>query len=110
MSINFAIKTAKADVAASQTDSVVIPAVTNKRIRVHAVTAKAGGTATTVVFNTKPAGAGSAVTCVFANGANGDTTLPYSQAQWFQTGLGEGLSVTTGAGSSTGIQVLYSED
>jgi hypothetical protein len=77
-------KRAKADVAASQTDAAVVPAVAGKKIRVVSMVAKAGGTA-------------------------GDTILPFNPCGWFETAVGEGLSVTTGAGSATGILVGYTE-
>lgn len=102
-------KRAKADVAASQTDAAVVAAVTGKKIRVVALVAKAGGTATNATFTTKPAGSGTAISPVFANGANGDTILPFNPMGWFETSAGQGLSVTTGAGSSTGILVGYIE-
>lgn len=98
---------AVANPAASQTDSSVVAAVTGKRINVLAVAFLAGGTATTAVFNTKPAGAGSAISPLFANAANGGAVLPYNPKGWFATNAGEGLSVTTGAGSATGIVVTY---
>lgn len=102
-------KRALANVAASQTDASVVAAVAGKKIRVVSVVAKAGGTATNVTFNTKPGGAGTAISPLFANGVNGDTTLPFNPCGWFETAAGEGLSVTTGAGSATGILVGYIE-
>lgn len=103
------IKRAFANVAASQTDSNIVSAVASKVIRVLSVVALAGGTATNLTFNTKPGGAGSAISMLFANGANGGEVLPYNKGGWFQTSSGEGLTVTTGAGSTTGIQVMYVE-
>lgn len=103
------IKFAVANVTASQTDSSLISAVASKRIRVHQVALVSGGTATNVTFNTKPAGSGTAISPVFANGANGGFVLPYSAAGWFDTNNGEGLTVTTGAGATTGILVGYTE-
>jgi hypothetical protein len=103
------VKYAFANVAASQTDSSLVAAVTGKKIRVLAAACLAGGTATTITFNTKPAGAGSAISALFANGINGGEVLPYNPAGWFETASGGGLSVTTGAGSTTGIQITYCE-
>lgn len=103
------------NVAASQTDSVVVAAVTGK-IVVYAMFCMAGGTATTLTFNTKGAGAGVAISPLFSNGANGgavlsslgsDTADLASDGGWFETSVSEGLTVTTGAGSATGIIVLY---
>lgn len=64
-------------------------------------------TATNVTFNTKPVGSGTAISCLFANGANGGAVLGYNSDGWFTTNAGEGLTATTGAGSATGIQVGY---
>lgn len=103
------VKRTFANVAASQTDSSLVAAVAGTSIKVLAVFAKAGGTATTLTFNTKPSGAGSAISASFANGINGDTLLPYNEEGWFETAVGEGLTCTTGAGSTTGIQIIYSQ-
>lgn len=102
-------KYALANVAASTTDGSVVAAVTSKKIRVLAIAVLSGSTATNITFNTKPAGAGSAKSCLFANGANGGFILPFNPVGWFETNSGEGLSATTGAGSTTGIQVTYVE-
>ncbi len=96
-----------ANVAQSQTDSSIIAAVAGKKIRVTAVVAVAGGTATNLTFNSKPAGAGVAISPLFANGINGGEVLPFNPQGWFETVSGEGLTVTTGAGSTTGILVTY---
>lgn len=98
---------AVANVAASQTDSSVITAVTGKKIRVVAVTAIAGGTATNLTFNSKGSGAGTAISPLYANGANGGEVLPFNPMGWFETNSAEALTVTTGAGSTTGILVVY---
>ena len=103
------VKFAKANVAASQTDSSLITAVTGKKLRVIAVAAVAGGTATTLTFNSKGAGAGTAISALFANGINGGEVLSYNPVGWFETKSGEALTVTTGAGATTGIQVVYVE-
>ncbi len=95
-------------IAAASTDGAVIAAVTDKKIRVHAVALQCGGTATTAVFNSKPSGAGTAISMQFQNGANGGAVLPESSTGWFETNSGEGLSLTTGAGSTTGVQIIYS--
>lgn len=99
--------TAKGDIAASQTDSSLVSAVSGARIAVHQVAVMTGATATNVTFNTKPSGAGTAISPQFQCGANGGIVLPYSEKPWFYTSAGEGLSVTTGAGSTTGILVYY---
>ncbi len=102
-------KYAFANVAASQTDSNIVTAVASKKIRVLALYAVAGATATNLTFNSKPAGAGTAISALFANAANGGEILPFNPVGWFESASGEGLTVTTGAGSTTGIGVVYVE-
>lgn len=97
-----------ANIAASQTDASVIAAVAGHRIRVLAYILQAGSTATNLTFNTKPAGAGSAISMLHANSGNGGLVVPRNGNEgWFQTNEGDGLTVTTGAGSTTGIQIVY---
>jgi hypothetical protein len=96
-------------VAASQTDSAVVTAVTNRKIRVVAAVVNQGDTTpSTVTFNSTPAGAGAAVFPALKAPANGTVVLPdLTRSGWFETTKGEGLSVTTGAGSTTSIAVVY---
>lgn len=103
------IKYTKADVAASQTDSSIIAAVSGKKLRVISMVAVCGANATDLTFNTKPSGSGTAITGVFQNAANGGEVLPFNQSGWFETNAGEGLTATTGAGSTTGITMTYVE-
>jgi hypothetical protein len=103
------IKRAFANVAASQTDSSLVAAVSGKIIEVLAVLGVAGGTATNLTFNSKGAGAGTAISPALANGANGGEVAPFNIAGWFETAIGEALTVTTGAGATTGIIVIYIE-
>ena len=98
-----------ANVAASQTDSVLVNAVPLRKIRVLGFTAVAGSTATSLTFNTKPSGSGTAISPLYANAANGGEVLAPNEIGWFETNLGEGLSCTTGSGSTTGILVIYQE-
>lgn len=98
----------KANVAASQTDSSVVAAAAGKRVTVESVALLAGGTATNVTFNSKGSGAGVAISALFACGINGGIVLPHNPKGWFETVAGEALTVTTGAGATTGIQVQYS--
>lgn len=99
------VKRARANIAQSQTATSVIAAVPNKKIRVVQVVCVAGAAATNLTFNS----AGTAISPVFANGANGGAVLPFNPAGWFEGNAGEALTVTTGAGSSTGILVGYIE-
>lgn len=97
-----------ANVAAAQTDSVLIAAVTGKKIRVLALIAVAGGTATTSVFGSKAgAGATTAISPTFALPISGILPMPFTPTGWFETISGEGLVVTTGAGATTGYQIVY---
>jgi hypothetical protein len=102
-------KFAKANVSASQTDSNIVSAVTSKKIRVLAFRIHAGATATNVTFNSKPAGAGTAISELFACAANGGRAEAFCPVGHFETASGEGLTVTTGAGSTVGIGVVYVE-
>lgn len=102
-------KFAKANVAASQTDSNIVTAVASKKIRVLSFRLHAGATATNVTFNSKPAGAGTAISELFACAINGGRAEGFSPVGHFETVSGEGLAVTTGAGATTGIGVVYVE-
>jgi hypothetical protein len=97
------------NVAASTTDSSLVAAVAAKVIYVVGAVIVCGGTATSITFNSKPAGAGTAISATFALGANGGFVWPCEGdgTSLFQTNSGEGLTVTTGAGSTVGIQLLY---
>jgi len=108
--MSFIVKRVFVNVAASQTDSLIVAAVAGSTIKVLGLVAQAGGTATTLVFNSKPSGAGTAISATFQNGINGSVVLPETENGdgWFETAVGEGLTCTTGAGSTTGIQIIYS--
>lgn len=107
MAQGFKTANAKAAVAASQTDSALVAAVAGKIIRVLSITMSAAATATASTFTTKPGGAGTAISAVFTNPVNTPVSLPYNPHGHFETVAGEGLSVTTGAGSTTNYQVCY---
>lgn len=104
---NCALRDTFANVAASQTDEPLVASLTGKRIAVFALSFVSGGTATDATFNSKPSGSGTAISMKFANAANGGAVLPFNPHAWFITKTGEGLTLTTGAGSTTGVQVLY---
>lgn len=91
------------NVAASQTDTAIVAAVSGKKIRVLSCAVSCGGTASTVTFNSKSGGAGTAISATF----NNSIVMPFDSTGWFLTNTGEGLSVSTGAGSTTGIQIDY---
>lgn len=103
------VKYAFANVSAASTDAALVAAVANRRIKVISMAVVCGATATNITFNTKPAGAGSAITPAFQNAANGGEILPFNEGGWFETSVGEGLSCTTGAGSTTGVLLSYIE-
>lgn len=95
------------NIAAAQTDAEVVAAVAGYKIRVLAMTMSPGATATAITFNSKPAGAGTAISALFANAANATQQLGHNPHGWFETNVGEGLSATTGAGSATGLTFAY---
>lgn len=94
---------AKGNIAASQTDSSLVAAVTDKKIRVISFRVMTGGTATNVTFNS----ASTAISETFACGANGGISSAWSPTGHFETLAGEALTITTGAGSTSGVGVTY---
>lgn len=95
-------------IAASATDSALVAAVATKKVRVVAFLINQGDTTpSTVTFNSKSGGAGTAIYPPLKYAANGGTTTPLIEAGWFESNVGEGVSVTTGAGSTTGVGVIY---
>lgn len=103
------VKYAFANIATATTDGAIVTAVSGKRIRVLAVVAINAGTATTITFNSKSGGAGTAISAAF-QALNNGPILPYAPVGWFQTNSGEGLTATTSAAGSTfGVQVVYVE-
>lgn len=95
-------------VAASATDSNLVTGVAGKRIRVLSFLINQGDTTpSTVTFNSKPAGGGVAISPALKGPANGGFVAPNNPTGWFETVAGEGLTVTTGAGSTTSIVVVY---
>lgn len=97
------------NISATATDDSIVAAVANKKLRVIALAVVCGATATTITFNSKGSGAGTAISMAFQNAANGGEILPLNEQGWFETNSGEALTATTGAGSTTGVQVVYVE-
>lgn len=94
-------------IAASTTDSALVAAFPNQKIRVLTVVINHGDTTpSSVTFNSKSAGAGTAIYPALKYPANGGTSLDSTRGL-FETIAGEGLSVTTGAGSTTAVAVTY---
>lgn len=95
-------------IAASQTDSVLIAAVSGRRIRVVSFIINQGDTTpSTVTFNSKGAGAGTSIFPPLKFAANGGIAAPELNPGYFHTKVGEALTATTGAGSTTGIAVVW---
>jgi hypothetical protein len=90
-----------ANVPQSTTDQVLVAAVAGRRVRVCGLVLSAT-LATNATLNSKGAGAGTPVSPLFALGSTVPVTLLFNPAGWFDTNPGEGLSVTTGAGSAVG--------
>lgn len=102
--------TAFANIAAASTDAAFIPAEAGKRITILSILAHAAGSVeTNVTLNSKGPDAGTAITSTKQISGNGG----WSQSRacdtdyLFQTKPGQALTVTTGAGSTVGIDVLY---
>lgn len=95
------------NVAAAATDSVLVAASGGSRIRVCSVFANAvDAGVVTFTFNSKGAGAGTAISPTFEVPLNGGFVLPDSEG-WFETNAGEALTVTTAAASAVGLIVTY---
>lgn len=95
-------------IAQSQTDSVLVAAVAGSKLRVTAVLLNHGDTtASSVTFNSKGAGAGTAISPALKGPANGGFVVPWTKDGWFETLVGEGLTASTGGGSTTGVIVKY---
>ena len=103
------VKSAFVNATASQTDAAVVTAVSGKRLMVMSFRLHTGSTATAVTFNSKPAGSGTAISEQFQLGANGGRAESWNPHGHFLTSAGEGLTVTTGSGSTTGVGVNYIE-
>lgn len=67
----------------------------------------AGSTATNLTFNSMGSGAGTAISPLYQNGANGGAVAPYAEHGWIFTNSGESLTATTGSGSTVGVLVGY---
>jgi hypothetical protein len=105
------VRRAFANVAASQTDEEIIPANASAAIRIISLAMVTGGTATNVTIKSKESGESSvAITPLFANAANGGAVLPLNLHGWAQTpDVARAVTVTTGAGSTTGITLSFIE-
>jgi hypothetical protein len=97
------------NIEASQTEAVLIGGVSGKRVIVHGALIVSGPNPTSLTFNSTGSGGSFPISPTFQCGANSWGTIPPLTGLdgWFKTNVGEGLTVTTGAGSTTGIQLLY---
>jgi predicted aconitase with swiveling domain len=91
-------------IAASTTGSSLVAAVPGCKIRVLTFLVNPGDTtASTVTFNS----ASTAKTPALKGPANGVIGASNDRSGLFETARGEALTVTTGAGSTTGVMVTY---
>lgn len=96
-----------ANIPAGTTDGLILAGVTDRRIRVMALSFNCGAVATNATFNSKGSGAGVAISMLFQNGSYSGAVQGWNPGGWFQTLVGESLTLTTGGGSATGVQVSY---
>lgn len=97
-----------ANVAASQTDSVVLAGNSGQTVCILEFDMVSQSTGTTVTINDKPSGSGTAISPAYPNGANGGIALNGSGTYClFKSNQGDGISVTTGAGSQQAIHFVY---
>lgn len=90
-------------VAPSVTDSILVPAVAGKIVKIRSVFALEGNANTPITFNSKGAGAGTAKSPTFTNIASSGEVLTFNPDGWIRSNVGEGISLTTGAGSDTSL-------
>jgi len=97
------------NVAASATDSVLVDNLsTTRKIRVlRAFVNGVDAGVVTFTFNSKGAGAGTAITPTFESPLNGGFVLPSEEGGWFETLVGEDLTITTAAASAVGVIVVW---
>jgi hypothetical protein len=96
-----------ANISSGTTDASLVALSAGNKIIVLAASMQCGSTATTATFNTKPSGAGQAISMTYQNGGNGGEILPFCPVGWFATQTSQGLTITTGSGSTTGVTVVY---
>lgn len=103
------VQRANFSVAPAQTDSALIAAQgAGLKVYVVGFDLHAGSTPAAFQFNTKPAGAGSAVSPVYHQVANGQKAVMMPNlAPLFSTNANEGLSVTTGAGAGNSVGTVW---
>lgn len=100
-------RNAVAAIASATTDGAVVAAVAARIIRVTSYVLSPATTATACTFTSKPAGSGVAKSAVITTATGTPFSSGYNPEGWFDCVVGEGLSLTTGTGSTVGVQVTY---
>jgi hypothetical protein len=112
MPVDKSVLFAFANVAAAATDTSIIAANANAKIRVLGmlITPASATPPASVTLNSKPAGAGTAITAAIGLAAGVPIDAGAASGMGYcQTARGEGLTATTGAGTNgVGITVAYS--
>lgn len=99
------IRRVNIEVAAGTTDAELWPAEPGMRCRVVALNALTSA-ATAFDINSKPpSAAGTTISGTLVGETGVPVTLPFNPHGWFQSEVGEGLSITTGAGQTTCFNV-----
>jgi hypothetical protein len=101
-----AVKTLSAFVSGigAATDTSIVAALPGRKIRVTGGWVSAGAASSTVQFNSKGSGAGTACAGLINLPVNGTVTL---DSVVIQTNLNEGLTVTTVGAGPTAVHVTY---
>lgn len=102
-STNRPVQRVRATIAASQTDSVLVPAVAGKVIRVVSAEFNVTTANTACALRSKPGGAGSDLFTGIALGANTKTR----RSGVVSTTVGEGLAISTGTGGAVTANIGY---
>lgn len=113
----YAPKYTFSNVSPSTTDSAIITGKPGVIMRVVGGWLMASGTATTITFNSKGPSAGTAITSSVYCGINGGVLFPSNQPDrvaeapygYFQSNKGEGITASTGGGTTVGVNLVYVE-
>lgn len=91
-------KFVRVSTAAATVDGVIIPAVAGKILRVVQFDISCGSAgASSISYNTKPAGAGTVIYGTIDFVASEKFGRYFNPFGWFQSNVGEGISASTGA-------------
>lgn len=98
------VKRAWINLAASQTATELVPAAAHAVIRIVALECVTGATPTIITFNSAGVACGPDIYC------NNGEVLPFNPHGWRQgLAINEAITLTSGAGSTTGILVQFIE-